>query len=123
MNHERENAHMFITYGVAIDLIRNLRDVVPAIKRHDRDLADQIQRAASSVALNLSEGQRRTAGNQRNHYETAHGSANEVKGALDLAEAWGWLGDTEVPRKTLDRLLGLLWGLTHPHKRSPAGAD
>ena len=111
---------MFITYGVSIDLIRNLRDIVPAIKRHDRDLADQIQRAASSVALNLNEGQRRTAGNQRNHYEIAHGSANEVKAALDLAEAWGWLGDTAVPRKTLDRLLGLLWGLTHPQKNRPA---
>ena len=107
---------MFVTYGASIDLIHNLRDVVPAIKRHDRDLADQIQRAASSVALNLSEGQRRTAGNQRNHYESAHGSANEVKAALDLAEAWGWIANTEAPRKTLDRLLALLWRLTHPQK-------
>ena len=70
---------MFITYNVSVDLIRQLRDVVAAIKRYDRDLADQLQRAASSVALNLSEGQRLTAGNQRKHYESAHGSANEVR--------------------------------------------
>ena len=50
---------MFITYNVSVDLIRQLRDVVAAIKRYDRDLADQLQRAASSVALNLSEGQSR----------------------------------------------------------------
>src|SRR5262245_21999702 len=113
---------MFITYGVSIDLILSLRDIVPAIKRHDRDLADQIQRAASSVALNLNEGQRRTAGNQRHHYEIAHGSANEVRAALDHAEAWGWIADTEASRKTLDRLLALLWRLTYPEKRRPNGA-
>ena len=105
---------MFVAYSVAIELIHNLRDLVPIIKRHDRDLADQIHRAATSVALNLCEGQRLTAGNQRRHYEIAHGSANEVKGALDLAEAWGWVADTTAPRRTLDRLLALLWRLTHP---------
>jgi len=105
---------MFVAYTVAIELIHDLRDLVPVIKRHDRDLADQIHRAATSVALNLSEGRCLTAGNQRRHYELAHGSASEVKGALDLAEAWGWVADTTAPRRTLDRLLALLWRLTHP---------
>ena len=109
---------MFIAYQVSVELIRDLRDLVPIIKRNDRDLADQIHRAATSVSLNLSEGQRLTAGNQRRHYEIAHGSANEVKAALDLAEAWGWLNDTTAPRRTLDRLLALLWRLTHPRLRS-----
>ena len=101
---------MFIAHSVSIELIHDLRDLVPIIKRHDRDLADQIHRAATSVTLNLSEGQRVTAGNQRRHYELAHGSANEVKGSLDLAEAWGWLSPatTAEPRCTLDRLLALL---------------
>ena len=108
---------MFIAYNVSVDLIRQLRDVVVAIKRYDRDLADQLQRAASSVALNLSEGQRLTAGNQRKHYETANGSAAEVKAALHLAEAWGWIADAAAARETLDRLLALLWRLTHPKKR------
>jgi len=108
---------MFIAYEVSVDLIRQLRDIVPAIKRYDRDLAVQIQRAASSITLNLGEGQRRTAGNQRNHYESAHGSANEVKAGLALAEAWGWVADTTAVRATLDRLLALLWHLTHPQKQ------
>ena len=109
---------MLIAYTVSVELIQNLRNLVPIIKRHDRDLADQIHRAATSVALNLSEGQRLTAGNQRRHYELAHGSANEVKGALDLAVAWGWVADTTAPRRTLDRLLALLWRLTHPRTTS-----
>ena len=77
---------MFVSYDNALELVRHLRDVVPAIKRFDTDLADQLGRAASSVVLNLGEGAKRTAGHQRQHYEIAHGSANEVKACLDVAE-------------------------------------
>ena len=42
----------------------------------------------------------------------AQGSAAEVLGALDLAEAWGWEIQSERVRVLLDRELGLLWGLT-----------
>jgi len=104
---------MFIAYEVSLELIRNLRAVVPAVKRFDRDLADQMRRAASSVSLNLAEGSRLTAGNQRRHYEIAHGSANEVRATLDVAMAWGWLDGAEPQRHILDRLLALLWRLTH----------
>jgi four helix bundle protein len=107
---------MFIAHTVAIELIHNLREVIPAIKPHDRDLADQIHRAATSVALNLSEGARFAGGNKRRHFEIAQGSASEVKSGLDVAEAWGWIADATVPRHTLDRLLALLWKLTHPKR-------
>ena len=52
-------------------------------------------------------------GNGNRSGEIAHGEASEVRGSLDLAEAWGWvLPDKEV-RQRLDRLLALLWGLTY----------
>jgi len=104
---------MFITYEVSLELICSLRDVVPIIKKHDKDLADQIQRAASSVTLNLGEGARSTAGNQRARYESAHGSANEVKAALQVAASWGWIEDASRQLAVLDRLLALLWRLTN----------
>ena len=103
---------MFIAYEVSLDVIRCLRDVVPLVAHFDGDLADQMRRAASSVSLNLSEGQRMSAGNKRRHYEIAHGSANEVKGTLDVAEAWGYLVDTAKARGLLDRQLAILWRLT-----------
>ena len=103
---------MFIAYNVSLELIRELRALVPAIARHDRDLAVQIRTAASSVTLDLAEGQRSGGGNQKRHYAIAHGSANEVKGALAVAEAWGWLDESERARQILDRLLALLWRLT-----------
>ena len=103
---------MFHAYEVSLELIRNLRDVVPAIKRFDLDLADQLRRAAQSITLNLGEGSKRTAGNQRQHYEIAHGSASEVKACLDVADAWGWVRAEPELLRVLDRQLRLLWGLT-----------
>ena len=105
---------MFIAYEVSVELVTSLRDLVPLIERSDRDLADQMRRAASSVVLNLAEGQRSAKGNKHKHYAIAHGSANEVKAAIELAQAWGWIHEARAPREILDRLLAILWRLTHP---------
>ena len=105
---------MFIAYEVSVQLVTSLRELVPLIERSDRDLADQMRRAASSVVLNLAEGQRSAKGNKHKHYAIAHGSANEVKAAIDVARAWGWIDEAHEPREILDRLLAILWRLTHP---------
>jgi len=104
-----------VALEVSYELIAALREIIPAIRTSDRDLADQIQRAASSVALNIAEGQRSMKGNRLKHYAIAHGSANEVKAGLCVAKAWGWIDANEQTQRAfavLDRLLGLLWGLT-----------
>jgi len=56
-----------------------LRDWVSLIEKHDRELGDQLRRAANSVLLNLAEGQKFANGNRRKHYDIAQGSANEVR--------------------------------------------
>jgi hypothetical protein len=48
------------------------------------------------------------------HFAFADGSGNEVKAALELAHAWGWIEDARAPREVLDRLLAIIWRLTHP---------
>ena len=103
---------MFVTYEVSIQLIRQLRPVVTALRRHDRDLATQLHRAANSIALNIAEGRDRCDGDQRRAYEMANGSAAEVHAALDVAEAWGWPVAVGPSRAVLDQLRGLLYGLT-----------
>jgi hypothetical protein len=40
-----------------------------------------------------------------------------VRGALDVAEAWGWTVASQPARVTLDRLLCMLWSLTHGRAR------
>ena len=107
---------MFIAYEASLSVIRSLRTVLPDIERHDRDLADQIKRAASSVALNLAEGQRSAKGNKSKHYAIAHGSANEVRAAIDTALAWGWIANAIEQLAALDRLLALLWRLNYPRR-------
>ena len=104
---------MFIALEVSVELIRELRPLVPIIEKHDRDLADQLRRAASSVTLNLGEGQRSYKGTKHKHYAIAHGRAGEVKAALLTAHAWGWIAHDCSALDILDRLLALLWKLTH----------
>jgi four helix bundle protein len=109
----RGEREMFIAYDVTKELITSLRELVSRIREHDRDLADQLHRAATSVLLNLAEGQKFNNGNRRKHYEIAQGSANEVKAAIDAAEAWGWIESATVQRQLIDRVLALLWKLSH----------
>jgi four helix bundle protein len=107
---------MLIAYEVALDLVRALRPVVAQLRSYSPEAADQVERAASSIVLNLAEGGRRHGRDPRRFWDIAHGSAGEIRGALDLADAWGWQVDGAHARVLLDRELGLLWG-------SPVGAE
>ena len=110
---------MLVAYDVALDLVRALRPVVAQLRKHSAEAADQVERAASSIVLNIAEGGRRHGRDPRRFFHIAHGSAGEIRGALDLADAWGWQVESRHARALLDRELGLLWGLTR-RGRSPA---
>ena len=104
----------FIVYNVALELVRALRPIVPELRNHSRDLADQVERAATSLVLNLGEGNRRAGKDRRRFFVMAQGSAAEIRAALDVADAWGWPALARDARAILDRECGLLWGLVHP---------
>ena len=74
-----------------IDIIRLLRPIVGRVKKHNRSLSDQLERAASSIALNLSEGNAVRDGNRQKHFRIALGSTQETRTALKVASAWGYL--------------------------------
>jgi four helix bundle protein len=107
---------MFAALEVSYLVIKSARPLIAAIARSNRDLADQILRAATSVSLNLAEGQRSAKGNKGKHYAIAHGSANEVKAGIKLALALGVIEDADAAGtlRVLDRQLALLWKLNHP---------
>jgi four helix bundle protein len=48
---------------LSLELIETLRPLMPRIKQRDKSLADQIQRSASSIALNLGEAELSDPGN------------------------------------------------------------
>jgi four helix bundle protein len=104
---------MLVAYEVALELVRELRPLVERIRKHDNTLAKQLVDAMNSTVQNLAEGERHRGGNKRLKYEIASGEANEVKGSLDLALAWGYIHDDTAARTKLRRLLALCWGLTN----------
>ncbi len=87
---------MLKIYDTMIGVLRGLRPVVAAIEVHDRDLARQLRRAASSVTLNLSEGSGSSGGTRRERYRNALGSARETGGCLDVAVALGYVEAVDV---------------------------
>jgi four helix bundle protein len=99
---------------VSHELIAALRPLLPRIQRRDRALAVQLTRAASSVALNVSEANYSDPGNRRARFYTASGSANETRAALRVAMAWGYLtsADAQGALALLDRILAMLWKLS-----------
>ena len=107
--------HRFQALSLALDVIRELRTPVTRIGRRDKKLASQITSAASSVALNLAEGRRREGGDRLHLWRIAAGSADEVRTALLVATAWGYIDEPELAEvlTMLDSLLAITWKLTH----------
>ena len=105
----------FDAYDFAIELVRQCKPLVERVATRDASLADQLKRAATSVALNLAEGRRR-AGKDRLHlWRVAGGSAAEVRAGLEVADAWGYLdsGAANEAVALCDRLGAITWRLTH----------
>jgi four helix bundle protein len=82
---------MLTIYKTMIDVIRAMQPVVRRIEECDRDLGRQLRRAASSVALNVSEGSGSSGGTRRERYRNALGSARETAACLDVAVALGYV--------------------------------
>ena len=105
----------FIAFETSLELIRSLDQALAILDRRDTDLARQLRRAAASISLNLSEGNRRNGKDRIHLWRIAAGSAAEVAASLRVAEAFGYLQAGAIARAlTLgDRLLAIIWTLTH----------
>ncbi|HEX4340910.1 MAG TPA: four helix bundle protein [Polyangiaceae bacterium] len=101
--------------SVSLEMIAALRPLVPRIRRQDKALADQLLRAASSVALNIAEATYSDPGTNRSRFFSAAGSANETLTVLHVATAWGYFTheDTCAADALCRRVLAMLWRLTH----------
>jgi len=77
----------------SISVVALARPLVEAIQRKDRDLASQVRRAISSIALNVAEGLGNAAGNARLRFETARGSLKEAQAGIRVALAWGYVSE------------------------------
>jgi four helix bundle protein len=98
---------------LAISAIEALRPVVVRIRQCDRDLGEQIRRALSSVALNAGEAAGNDGGTRLARFSSAAGSNAEVRAALRVAVAWGYVSarDVEAGEQLLDRIAAMLYRL------------
>ena len=108
-------ARPFVALELALLLIESLRPVVEKIRRRSPRLARQIEEAASSVAANLGEGNRRRGRDRVQFFLISAGSADETRCHLRAALAWGWVSAKDIDRALglLDRELAMLFRLTH----------
>ena len=106
---------MFQLETLTLEVIKALKPIVRSISAHDRNLADQLKRAATSMALNVSESSYTKGGNRKAQLHIAAGSANESRAALRVACAWGYVDECDTARAEakLDHCVAVLWKLTH----------
>ena len=100
-------------YEKARNVVRQLAPFLQAIREQDKSLADQLKRAAQSVALNIAEARGNDAGNARARFSTACGSAKEVRAALNVASDWGYIEAQRAAHldERLDQVCAITWCL------------
>ena len=96
------------TAASCLSLLRGLRG----------DLADQVSRAVSSVALNLAEGSGRFGRDRIHHFRIAYGSAMEASTGLAILKQMGALNADEAHRilEDLDRIRAMTWRAMNTRK-------
>ena len=107
---------MFEAQTIAHEFIVAVRPLVVALELRDRNLADQLRRAATSAALNTAEAHRRAGRDRASRFRIAAGECAEAVAAIRIAVAWGYVTDDAATAALgfADRLCAVLWRLRHP---------
>ena len=109
---------MFEAQTIAQSFIVAVRPLVVAVELVDRNLADQLRRAATSAALNTAEANRRAGRDRASRFRIAAGECAEAVAAIRIAIAWGYVADDAATAALgfADRLCAMLWRLRHPRR-------
>ncbi len=104
----------FIVQQRALQAAAGLQGVLPVLRKRDKDLFDQVRRAMNSVVLNIAEADGNDSGTAKARFATACGSAKEVRAGLQLAAAYGYIGQTRLAKVdiALDEVCAMSWRLS-----------
>ena len=103
-----------IVQDKALQAASGLRRVMPVLRKRDRSLFEQVNRAMNSVVLNIAEAEGNDPGTAKARFASACGSAKEVRAGLQLAVAYGYVsaGAVTVVERTLDEVCAMSWRLS-----------
>jgi four helix bundle protein len=99
---------MLRIYKVVLEALRELQPVLRQMEERDSDLARQLRRCSSSVALNLAEGMYSKAGHRALRYRTALGSAREALACLEVASACFYIEPVPSLEDKFSRIVGTI---------------
>ena len=102
----------FLALEHALETVTLARPFVARLRRLDRELYTQVQRALTRCVLALGEGAQREGGNRQAAYRRARGEANEALAGVRLATAWGYIEQEDALADKLDHLVAILVKLT-----------
>jgi four helix bundle protein len=100
--------NMLNIYQVVLEVLKQLQPAVRRIEVRDRDLARQLRRCSSSVALNLAEGMYSRGKNRGARYHNALGSARETLACLEVAVVCSYVQQDARLHDQLDRVVATL---------------
>ena len=106
---------MFDTLEMSLTVLERLAPLETKLRARRKSLADEVGRAAESIALNVSEARQRAGLDRADLFRRAAGSASELTTALRIARARGYITPAEFAAVdvVLDRVRAMLWRLTH----------
>ena len=106
---------MFDALETSLTVLEQLAPLETKLRQRRRSLADEICRAAESIALNVSEARARAGLDRADLFRRAAGSASELTTALRIAQARDYITRTEFAAvdASLDRVRAMLYRLTH----------
>src|SRR5436305_4588785 len=112
-------------YRLAIEFVANANDVVEGLPRGRGYLADQLQRAALSIVLNIAEGAGKfSQADKGAFYLRARASATESAAVLDVCKRLNLTPSalTEKNKTTLERIVSMLTKLIKSRHPVPVPA-
>jgi four helix bundle protein len=104
-------------YPIVLLLVRRVAPYLPVLRARSASLGDQLERALTSIPLNLAEGAYSRGRNRQTRYQSAAASAREALACLETAEALGWVAPLEPEIGALfDQVIGTLVRLVEPRR-------
>ena len=118
------NGHCLSGYQAAIEFVLTTETIIKQFPKGRAYLIDQLQRAASSISLNIAEGSGEFSKSEKvRFYRMARRSATECAGILDLCIRLNLMDETisSKARDLLLRIVAMLTKMTKVPSQSQSG--